>query len=145
MLTRYLIEHLKFKKPVVVSYNEHGVIAFYDGTELDKAQSEWFVKHLPVMESMIPQYRKDHGFLRINKAAIDTSFEAAYNAYNYKVGKKEKARKLWDALPEGDRQWFFRMLPDYNAYLTKSKVAKAYFETFLNNHYWKNDFKAQLF
>lgn len=144
MLTKYYFEHRKFKKPIIVGYNEWGVLAFLDAEHLDEPQSVWFTQNIPVRESYIDQYKKDFPYIRINKAIIDTSFEAAYNAYNYKVGKKEKARKIWDGLPEVERQAFFKMLNDYNMYLAKSKTAKAYFETFLNNCYWKNDFKSQL-
>src|SRR5690348_9500646 len=103
MINKYFIQHKKFKKPIIVGYNEWGVLCFYDGIELDKEQSLWFKSNLPIMEEMIPGYTKKYTSIQISKATIDTSFEAAYEAYNCKVGKKEKARILWDKLPEGER------------------------------------------
>lgn len=145
MNTKYLIEHKLFKKPVSICYNEFGILCFYDGTGLDQKQSDWFLNNLPLTENIIPVYQQKYSnSLRISKAQSDISFEAAYNAYNFKVGKKEKSRKLWNNMLDNDKHLFFRMLADYNAYLTKKHIAKAYFETFLNNQYYLNDYKSQL-
>ena len=143
-MNKYLIEHAKFKKPILIGFNQFGIICFYDGADLDEPQSKWFTANLPLRETDLQWYGKKHQYLRIKPVAMDTSFEAAYEAYNLKIGKKEKARKLWDDLPEVERQLFFRMIGDYKAYLTKTGYGQAYFEVFLRNHYWKNDYKSKL-
>lgn len=143
MLTKYLIQNRHMKRDIVIGYNENGKLAFYDADcELSNEQAEWFVANIPFAESDVPTlHKKTNGKLTVTKAITDLSFDNAYNTYNHKVGKKEKARKLWDKMADADRLKFFRTVPKYKAYLNRTGEGMAYLETFLYNAYYNNEYQ----
>ncbi|MEZ5195087.1 MAG: hypothetical protein R2764_01410 [Bacteroidales bacterium] len=77
----------------------------------------------------------------IKKVAPDLSFEAFWEAYAYKVGKKERAQKLWEGLSDPDKALALSACPKYRYYLsTKTNMEQAYAETWLRNRRFEDQY-----
>lgn len=111
--------------------------------EMDMAplQVEWLVKHLPYEEQMLDYFK---GLARFVVAEIpdDLEFETFWNTYDYKVGKKERARKLWAALWDAERVKVLKAIPQYKNWLAQKNGIETLFpETFLSQRRWENHYK----
>jgi len=83
-------------------------------------------------------------FAKSRKMAVvevqaDLSFEAFWNAYNYKDGgSKKKAQAIWGRLSETNKAAAMASLPKYEQFLKRSQTAKAFATTYLNQERWNN-------
>ncbi len=143
MLKKYLLQNTVIKRDIVVGFNENGLLVFFDADcELSDKQARWFQANVPFEEKDLPELvKKSQGRLTVTKAQTDLSFDAIWNKYNYKVGKKDKTQKLWEKMSDAERLATYKMLPAYNSHLNRTSEGKAYLETFLRNKYWENEYK----
>ena len=65
-------------------------------------------------------------------------FDAFWNLYDKKVGKKEKIAAKWDRICERDRAAIFEYVPRYKDAQPDKRFRKNP-ETFLNNEGWKDE------
>lgn len=73
----------------------------------------------------------------------DLSFEAFWNAYNNKVGKKKMAENTWNKLSKANKIKALQAISSYNKYLSrKPGIDKAHATTYLNQEYWENEWKS---
>ncbi len=71
----------------------------------------------------------------------DLSFNNFWNKYNYKVGNKARAEKLWEKLSDKDRVEVFIGVLKYDRYLSEHPgLGKAHATTFLNQRRWENEY-----
>lgn len=71
----------------------------------------------------------------------DLSFEIYWEAYSHKVGKKERAKKLWEALPEKDKIMCLQSIPRYKSWLAFRNIEMLYPETYLSQRRFENQYK----
>ena len=75
----------------------------------------------------------------------DLSFDAFWNAYAHKIGKKKMAENSWNKLSKADKIKALMAIKDYNRYLSrKPGIEKAHATTYLNQEYWKNEYKSTI-
>jgi hypothetical protein len=141
LVNKYYIESKKHDLSVVVGYNEGGILCHFEASELTPASVAKFLNHLPFTEEELDAFKKKFLNISVTVAQTDLSFKAFYDAYDYKVGKKAKAEKIWEKLNDTQRLACYRVLPKYNRHLEFTKISKAYLETFLNNAYFENEYK----
>lgn len=73
----------------------------------------------------------------------DLSFEAFWNAYNNKVGKKKMAENTWNKLSQANKVKALQAIKYYNNYLSrKPGIDKAHATTYLNQEYYNNEWKS---
>ena len=72
------------------------------------------------------------------KDSINIPFDDFWNAYDKKVGNKEKLRRRWAALSDSDRQAAMDYIPLY-LHTQPDKKFRKNPETFLNNKSWTDE------
>ena len=127
-----------------VEYGNSGLISVIENlTDIDNETE--LVKRLgriPLHQQHI-QHLKAKG-VKITEVPPDLSFEAFWTRYRYKVGKKARAEQLWNNLNQPDRTAALSGIIEYDRWLERAKVAKAYPETYLSGRRWENDFKGTI-
>jgi hypothetical protein len=85
----------------------------------------------------IPKLRKN---FEIEVGEPDLSFDAFWNAYAHKVGKKVMAENSWKKLGRATKIKALMGIKRYNNHLRLHPgVAKAHPSTYLNQEYWENE------
>ena len=142
-MATYLI-HLsrRFKGSFKVVYKAAGLLESIENitnidTPEDLARS---LIRIPVHETGIEHLRQQG--TKVQKAPEDLSFDRFWSKYNYKVGKIQRAKKLWENLPEVDKIDALNKIDRYNAWLSQRTIEKAYPETYLSQRRWENDFQG---
>lgn len=75
----------------------------------------------------------------IEEISIDLSFERFWLEYDHKVGKKERVKKKWEAMPDEEKAKALKHIKKYNFFLAQNPtIAKKYPETYLNTAEWNN-------
>jgi len=142
MITKYLISNKQNQGLGTIGYNTEGVLVYFNFAGFKTAeQVDWMLTKLPMREvaviktiEKLSQYK-----LVVSKAPLDLSFEMVWAKYGHKVDKKD-AEKAWHKLSEKKQIACFESFGKYEAYLTKSKVGKAYLSTYINKEYWENEY-----
>lgn len=126
---------------VLVGYNEDGTLhsAKFDEQTIPPNALQFIWERIPLQEMSLG----DIGMLAIvSPVPKDLSFNAFWEAYDYKVGDKQRAYKLWTALGEADRTLALRAIPKYNVFLKlKPNQDRLYPETFLKQERFRSEFK----
>lgn len=79
---------------------------------------------------------------RVAKVEANLEFETFWNAYDYKVGNKARAQKLWGNISKDDKIRCFIGVRSYNYWLSlRTNTEKLYPETFLHQRRWENEYK----
>lgn len=85
----------------------------------------------------IPKLRKN---FEISVGEPDLSFDAFWNAYANKVGKKKMAENSWKKLGKAIRIKALLGIRKYDNHLRLNPgIAKAHPSTYLNQEYWENE------
>jgi len=126
----------------MISYDDLGLLRgiTIDG-ELNITQINTLFNHIPFLEGSIQSLADSLGGTVI-VVEQDLSFDVFWDRYDYKVGNKARARKLWDQLSNSDRMLAIRKIPVYDSFLiAKRNQDKVYPETFLSQRRFENNFK----
>jgi len=70
----------------------------------------------------------------------DLSFDAFWKAYDHKFDRK-RAADIWKRMSDGQRMAAITAIADYDKYLGRTGIAKAYAKTWLLNESYLNDYK----
>ena len=106
-------------------------------------QRNWFLSLIGVRyEGLLNIYQKvkEKGVeCELVEIPSNLSFDAFWEAYAYKVGKKERVKKKWDAMPESERTKALAHIKKYNYFLSeRPHMERKYAETYLNCQEWNN-------
>jgi len=135
---KYIAKGIKTNAVVRLEYSD-GILMSIVFAEANLRQVEWLLNNLPSKESELEGFGKT-ALLRISHAAVDLSFDAFWNAFKYKVGKKARTRRLWEAMAELQKQTALSVIPRYHRFIAFKHQESAYPETWLNNEMWENDY-----
>ncbi len=138
-MNNYLIKHPKHPFKLLLKYNQTGRLVAYEASEIQDEQLDYFLKNLPVLESKVKAF-KTVGLIVLQQIE-ELTFETFWELYDYKVGNKARAKKLFDALSEVEKQDVFVGLKRYKAWLQTKTTAKLYPETFLAQKRWTLEYK----
>jgi hypothetical protein len=136
---KYIITSARTNTSIRLSYNDSGVIEQLTFNEHDANQANWTFKNMPAEEENLQVFCKEHK-LRLDHVPTDVSFQSFWTAFKYKVGKKKRAEKLWNAMSEMQRQVALNVIPRYHRFIAFKNQESAYPETWLNNDMWENDY-----
>lgn len=110
-----------------------------DERELSETQREWLWNFLPKRQSEIYIVMK-HPKCTVQPIEEDLSFESFWERYDLKVGKKDRAKKLWAQLSDLDKHKALKVIPKYNNWLIEKNINKVYPETYLAQRRFENAF-----
>ncbi|MBN1250671.1 MAG: hypothetical protein JXA16_00950 [Bacteroidales bacterium] len=138
-MRKYLITSPEFTGELIFGYDSEGILKYYENNaELKIEHLRWLHRHFPVVDSVLPDIVKKGKLQEIT----DLSFDNFWVEYNFKVGNKQMAEKLWYKLSEAERINILEHLPKYRYYLkTHQGLMQAYASTFLNQRRWENEYK----
>lgn len=113
-------------------------IEFSDG--LTDVQYGWFLKNVPHNEAYVANFAQVGNFQVY--AVHSYTFEDFWEMYGYKVGKKERVKKLWENLTEIEQGKCMVSIPKYKRWLNKNEgIAQCYPETYLSQKRWENEYE----
>jgi len=70
----------------------------------------------------------------------DLSFERFWNLYGYKVGAKDRVKKKWERLPEGEKILALGSIPRYRRFTEQKHIDMTYPETYIDQRRWENEY-----
>lgn len=146
MLTTYTVKAKSSDNVWEFKYDLNGDLTAFNilqGT-LSKPQVVWlFVRgNFPHIEEVIktnwlPKLKQN---FEITIGEVDLSFDAFWNTYGNKVGKRKETENTWNRLSKANKIEVFKNIPRYINYLKYyPKQQKQYPSTYLNQEAYKND------
>lgn len=136
----YLLTGKKRGGKVLLHYNANGFLTGINGEEAEEVQLRWLYRNIPNTEERLNEMKTQFkSFLNIEPQVLDTSFESFWAIYNYKVGKKAQAERLWESMSIANRSKAISYIQRYRQHCTLNNVAMAYPTTYLNQRYYDND------
>ena len=140
-MVTYLFTHKSLKGKIVFKYDFGKIKSFEIDGEPTDGQLHFIMDRFPINELDLQFFHHDsHGILK--KIETDLSFDTFWNSYNYKVGNKKRAEKLYEALSDGDKAEAIRVIPIYDQFLAiKKNQDKLYAETYLSQRRFENNYK----
>lgn len=143
MITQYILTSKTFTGEIKYEYLNGILNGFKIECELHPDRVWRFVEGLKnyVVEMALVQFfngRKDY---ILKQVPADITFETFWNRYNYKVGNKGRAEKLYNLLPDADKIKCLESIKGYDGYLlNKQNIEKLYPETFLSQQRYNSTF-----
>ncbi|GLB51730.1 hypothetical protein NBRC110019_07690 [Neptunitalea chrysea] len=145
-LTTYRATGLANGLVFLFKYDLNGILRAFqieEGEMSDKQMFWLYSENFPAKESLmrekwmkLPNYKK---VFKVDRSPADISFDAFWNLYDKKV-KKEHSQKAWNKLSEENKIKCFMQLPHYDAYLQRSREAKAHLVTWLNQKRYNDEY-----
>lgn len=138
-MPRYLMKLTRRNASFHLEYNDDGVLV---DLKLEISSStpfevlKFFFLNVPFMENHLEQYKKQQ-HVEIREVDQDLSFEAFWNAYDYKVDKKSTCTRIWNALTDVEKVKALAYIPKYNQHLLLTNVGRKYPSTYLNSRVWE--------
>jgi len=138
----YLLTSPHFTGEIELRFNENGHLIKYDNrAELTEKQFAYMLFRIPVNIDSL-SVLTDGNQSKLTEVKIELTFDMFWDKYDYKMGKKARVMKLWEALTETDKQAAMKGIVKYDMYLAgHTKMEKAYPETYLSQRRWENDFR----
>ena len=142
----YIVKHTdtKIKWKVIYGFDKRGLLINFSVENSDKMTDNeliWLLQHTPIHEYRVGKIVPDSkNKLKLIKAQSDLSFQNFWSVYNYKVGNKAKAEKLWSKMTDNERVACFEGITRYDYWLSTTTTAKVYPERFLSQKRWENEF-----
>lgn len=140
-MNTYSLTSPKFEGALLFRYDDKGWLIYYENkAQLDEGQLTFVLKNLP------RGYGDLVDFATKTKSTTtiipqDLSFAVFWKKYDHKVGKKDRAEKLWNSYSETERANILKSISAYDAYLAKTNQNKAYPETYLSQKRHENEYK----
>lgn len=135
---KYLIEFTNHQASILIELNDEGLakeVSINHGT-MPKNVILYLWERFPLSIKRIEWYKTVEN-VKVSEVLPDLSFDFFWKTYNYKVGKKMRAERLWNALDELNKASALKHIYKYEKWLLDHpKIDKQYPETFLYNQPW---------
>ena len=107
-------------------------------------QLAWFVKSFLEMDlDLFIQKSARTMQVEVTPIAEDLSFERFWQEYKYKVGSKDRARRLWEALEDTEKSDALHAIKPYRYWLSHQNNTNTCLpQTYLKQRRWENEFKV---
>lgn len=140
-MKRYLLTSEAFLGYIVLGFNPFLVELEINGN-LSEEQYKAFFNLIPTHQDGFKEFRKvitQNGTATIEEHKDGLKFEAFWERYNYKVGNKKRAEKIWNGLNKADKNKAVFYLGIYDRELkAKPYQAKMYADSYLTQQRWNN-------
>lgn len=133
MPKEYVITSASNNSKVLLKYSENTYLTEFCISDCTEEQHRFILEHLPVTTHALEQLRRTYPKMKVTETKPDISFNAFWNEYNYKVGNKPRAEKLYNKLTETEKILAIGSIKEYNRYLSrKPTIERLYPETYLS-------------
>lgn len=124
------------------TFNADGLlIEFKADTAMENSPLTWLLDRLPIKFEQLQKMATGIQ-AQLVEAQLDLSFEKFWSEYDYKVGNKSKAKKLWEELSDADKSIALHSIGKYKRYLkVKTGIEQIYPERYISHRRFENDFK----
>lgn len=138
----FLVTSKTFSGELVFEYDLNGVLkGFKNEAELSQEQIKYLCKSFPCTIDDLNLLSEKSQTMKVEEKNMDLSFENFWNNFDYKVGSKEKCRKLWEGLSKPKKIKCLTSIPAYNYFLKVKQIAKVYPERYISQNRYENDYK----
>jgi len=139
-MTKYSLTSSGFEGEVLFEFSENELLVRFDctGATLSNAQHVFLLKNLPNELVAIKAFVEKSPTARLEEIVVTVTFDMFWLKYNEKIrSSKKKAERVWNRLPEIDREKAFKYIQKYEMSLLPG-TAKKYAETYLGAELWNN-------
>lgn len=138
---KYIATGKQSNVQMLFKYSHEGYLILFEITgHLDDEQKKWIQQNYPWTESDLEYWRKKS--ITVRQVSEDLSFANFWKTYNYKVGNKKRAEKLWNIMSEADKSMAIIKIALYNQYLQqRPAMERLYPETYLSQRRYENEYK----
>jgi hypothetical protein len=137
-MKQLVITSTMFEGEILLTYSPEGVLkAFENNATLDKVQQDWLFKNMPWYKAWVQPLMAKSKTMKIIEVDVTPSFEAFYQAYGNKVGKKD-AERTWQKMPNHKKVMAFVFVKKYLDRKKKEGTALPYPQTYLNAEPWND-------
>jgi hypothetical protein len=148
MVTTYRAKGKEIGLVFLFKYDLNGNLKTFEIAEgeLNAKQMKWLFaeSNFPACESIMKTiWMKDNKYKKvfeIELSTADLSFDAFWNAYDYKVDKWQ-AEKAFEKLKEADIIKLFISIPEYKKFITRKNIPAKYPGTYINQRSFLDDYK----
>lgn len=132
-----------FQGEVRFEYDNDGLMINMDlsGAKLNQEQKVYILRRMPRLYSELEVFvSKIKGGQLIEKKfqKKDVTFEMFWDKYDHKsVSSKKISRKVWDKLPQKERDKAYNFIWQYERNIPNG-IGKKYAETYLRSELWNN-------
>lgn len=136
---KYHLHSEKIQDKITITYIDGVLREVCFPAGMSDTQYAWFLQNVPKQEALLAGFAISGNF---TSYALHThTFEAFWDMYNHKVGKKDRAKKLWDSLGEFEQDRAMMGVIRYKRYLAQNPhIAQCYPETYLSQKRWENEY-----
>ncbi|MDD2962548.1 MAG: hypothetical protein PHQ65_12005 [Bacteroidales bacterium] len=139
-MRKYRITTVTDPVTTTVTFINNDLVMVEVPAEMEPVRKSRFLSVVPVTFEEFKAWMQNKNFV-VQEVPQDLSFEAFWLRYNYKVGKKERAKKLWQSMTDDEHAAALLSIKKYNAYLINHPtIERAYPETWLSQRRWENSF-----
>lgn len=140
-MARYLLTSTQFEGEIELQFSADGdLVGYQNRATLTDIQKKWIAYSLPMRIEHVRQVLGASQTARLFEIPEDLSFARFWCDYDYKVGNKARAQKLYDELSDADKMLALRRIAIYDDFVKIKKIGKVYPETYLSQRRFENDF-----
>lgn len=138
----YILTNKENDFECVFTYSENGLLkAFELRSEMSEKNHIAFLQYDFSKQEALQKFASKNTNRKLELVPEDLSFERFLETYNHKVGKKERAQKLWEALTTKEKITCLNTIPRYKAWLAFRNIETLYPETFLSQKRFQNEYR----
>ena len=140
-MTKYILKGKKGGEATFV-LNDSNLLVQFDACAInDLSVLTWILQRLPTSLSDLYQMCAQYKF-ELVEVPLDLSFDTFWDAYDFKMGSKDKAKKLFMALSDADKTLAIAKIDAYKRYLTCNEgIKQVYPERYISHRRFENAFK----
>ena len=139
-MKKFLVTHKKNGKTLLFTYNLNGfLVAFKTDLNINDATVNYFNTTFPFKIAQLDHFKTSEMF-RVEEIQQELSFKVFWDTYAYKNGNKNRAEKLWNALPEIEKSKAMNYIRKYHNFLLLNPSKDTlYPETYLFQKRYDNE------
>lgn len=136
-MKHYILTSSKFEGSVTFKYDESGYLVSYEyNAEMSEDMRVYMLRRLPLTEDSFQYMIRDSKSAKVEEVPEDLSFDAFWNAYNFKHNRK-RCEPLWKKMSMEDKMLCLKSIVAYNRYLKRNSwLNKKHPDGYLSNQYY---------
>lgn len=139
---RYYLYSLSFANPIVIEYDDAGVLSKLDfsGSGAAEQHRNNLMRMLPIVhtEFVDKKWIPANAKVQIVEQEIEVDFDMFWNAYNLKINTA-RCKALWKDLSNTARLAAVANIPRYRKYTQRANIAMKNPDTYLRNRTWEDE------
>jgi len=131
------------------TYNEKELLCLLEIISVNGSETHFdyqvirgFLKWLPTNMADVETAMITKGQIKVTEIAHDLSFQAFWDAFDYKMGNRSRVEAAWAKMSTEDKNACILSLKKYKTWKKQNpNIAHMYGETYLNQRRWENEYK----